>query len=74
MMKAVLPRSEAGKFFALQFPASLPGRSSGRKSIHLDAGFGAQAEDGGEGVFLRAADNEPGDDVGDFQIVERLNS
>ena len=42
--------------------------------IHFDAGFCAQAEDGGNGVFLGAADNEPGDDVGNFQIVERLNS
>ncbi len=30
-----------------------------------DAGFLAQAEDGGDGVFLRAADNQPGDDMGD---------
>lgn len=34
----------------------------------------AKSEDGGDGVFLGAADDEPGDDVGDFQIVEWLNS
>ena len=33
--------------------------------IDFDAGFLAQAEDGGDGVFLRAADDQPGDDVGD---------
>ncbi len=33
--------------------------------IHFDAGFRAQAKDGGNGVFLGAADNEPSDDVGD---------
>ena len=42
--------------------------------IDFDAGLGAQAAHGGEGVFLRAADDEPGDDVGDFQAVEQLNN
>ena len=33
--------------------------------MDFDAGFLAQAEHGGDGVFLRAADDQPGDDVGD---------
>ena len=51
-------------------------RAGGRagNQTDFDAVFLAQAEDGGDGVFLRAADDEPGDDVGDFQIVEWLNS
>ena len=42
-------------------------RAGGRagNQIDFDAGFLAQAEDGGDGVFLRAADDQPGDDVGD---------
>ena len=42
--------------------------------IDLNAVFLTQTEDGGDGVFLCTADDEPGDDVGDFQIVEWLNS
>ena len=32
--------------------------------VHFDTGFVAQAEDGRNGVFLGAADDEPGDDMG----------
>jgi hypothetical protein len=32
----------------------------------------AQAEDGGDGVFLRAADNEPRDDVSDTHRTVRM--
>ena len=49
------------------------GRWSGNQ-FDFDAGLMAQAEDSGDGVFLGAADDEPRDDVGDFQIVDCLNS
>ena len=32
---------------------------------HLDAGTLIEAQDGGDGVFLGAANDQPGDDVGD---------
>ena len=36
--------------------------------VDFDAGFLPQTEDGGDGVFLRAADDEPRDDVGDAHV------
>ncbi len=40
-----------------------------RYEAHFGIGFFAQAEHGGDGVFLGAADNESGDDVGDAHGV-----
>ena len=40
------------------------GRRAGEQ-MDFDAGFLAQAEHGGDGVFLSAADDQPGDDVRD---------
>ena len=38
----------------------------------FDAGFFAQAEDGGNGIFLGATDNQPGDDVDDAHCAFSL--
>ena len=48
-----------------------PGCGAGNQ-IDFDAGYFTQAKNGGDGVFLSAADNKPRDDVRDFQIVEEI--
>ena len=62
--------SRAGEDFSrFVFQRAFGANRRAGNQFHLDIGFLTQAEDGGEGVFLRAADDEPRDDVGDFQIV-----
>jgi hypothetical protein len=60
---------QSGDFGRLHFsePSGPIGRAGNQ--LHFDAGFCAQPQDGGQGVFLRAADDEPGDDVGDAHGV-----
>ena len=51
-------------------------RSNGRTGDEFDVepGFLAQTVDGGEGVFLGAAHDQPGDDVGDAHgVIGRAN-
>ncbi len=67
-------REQPRNYFSLPLRVNLPGRSSGRKEVDFDAGFLAEAQNGGDGIFLRAADDEPRDDMCDFQIVDQLNS
>ena len=53
------------------------GRRAGDQ-IHFHAGFLPQTQDGGDGVFLRPADDEPRDDVRDahgaFRMIYFLSS
>ncbi len=65
---------QPGNFRRFSFQRTFRAGGRAGNQFHFDAGLLAQAEDGGDGVFLGAADNEPGDDVGDFQIVDWLNS
>jgi hypothetical protein len=67
-------REQSGNFCRLIFERAFRAGSRAGNQTDLDAGFSAQPKDRGDGVFLRSADDQPRDDVGDFQIVEWLNS
>ena len=60
---------QAGNFCGFSFERTFrPNRRAGDQ-IDFDAEFLAQTVDGGEGVFLCATDDEPGDDVRDAHGV-----
>lgn len=61
---------QAGYFRRFIFERTFRAGGRAGNQVHLDAGLLAQAKNGGDGVFLGTADNEPGDDVGDFQFVD----
>jgi hypothetical protein len=60
---------QAGWFGDFGFQRTFGAGGGAGNQMDGDVRFIAQAEDGGDGVFLGATDNEPGDDVGDAHGV-----
>src|SRR5882724_426891 len=59
-------------FFDVRLKRTFRAKGRAGNQVHFDAGFLAQAQDGGDGVFLGAADDEPGDDVSDAHAARMI--